>query len=554
MLLSLSLKNFVIVEQLNLDFQSGFTVLTGETGAGKSITLDALGLLMGDKASADQVRSGTKEAQLSALFDLTQLPDVQKQLQGQGLLSEGETELSVRRTLDHSGKSRSFINNQTATLAQLKALGEELIDIHGQNAHQSLNREATQRQLLDAFAQASIQAKTVKTLFQNWQEAKTAYETAQHFAEQMQIEKERLNWQINELSELNPIEHEWDTLNQQHKNMAHSVELIETATWIQNVLDEGEQNLLKTIHQIQHKLSGLADIHPSFSQSLQTIESVEAELNDITYTMRDVANSIESDPAQFNLIEDRMQQITSLAKKYRTEPEDLYKKLNELKTQAQQLEESTDLEQLHLTVDKNYQAYLAEATTLSNMRQKAAAQLAKKTTEQMQYMAMSGAQFAVILTPYQEPHASGLEQVSYQVALNQGSSLKPLNKVASGGELSRISLSLQVVMSQFTRVPTLIFDEVDAGIGGRVAQMVGKLLHDLGKHYQVLAITHLPQVASCGEHHWQVSKYSKEGQTFSQIKVLNNNERVDEIARMLGGEVITETTKEHAKEMLHSIK
>ncbi len=550
MLLSLSLKNFVIVDKLNLDFQSGFTVLTGETGAGKSVTLDALGLLMGDKASTDQIRSGEKEAQLSALFDLTALPHLQQQMQESGLLAEHETQLSIRRTIDVSGRSRNFINDQSVTVSQLKELGEQLIDIHGQNTHQSLNKETTQRQLLDAFAHASPLAKSVKLAYQQWQNAQKTYESARQLSEQTQIEQERLQWQINELSELNLGVDEWLSLNQNQNSLAHSVELIEAATWIEENVSENEHNILKIVHQCQQKLSTLAAIHPNFAQSLDIIHSVEAELTEVAHNMREVSRNTDTDPAELIRTEERMQQIAGLAKKYRIEPENLSEKLSELVHEAKTLEDKADIATLQAVVEQSWQHYLTLTGELTQKRKEAAQSLSVQTTEQMQSLAMNGAQFTVQLSPAATPMASGMEHISYQVAMNQGSVLRPLNKVASGGELSRISLALQVVMSQYTLVPMLIFDEVDAGIGGRVAQVVGKLLRQLGERYQILSITHLPQVAACGEHHWQVSKQVIKGQTLSTIGILNTDQRIHEIARMLAGEEITETTTEHAKEML----
>ena len=550
MLLSLSLKHFVIVDELHLDLQSGFTVLTGETGAGKSITLDALGLLMGDKASVELVRHGQKEAQLSALFDLSTLPHIQQSLQQQGLLGADETELSIRRTIDISGRSRNFINQQAVTVGQLKELGEQLIDIHGQNTHQSLNREATQRQLLDAFAHANDLAKSVREAFGAWQQAQQQYEQATTLAQQLLIEQQRLEWQINELCELASVAGEWEQLTQIQNSLAHSVELIETASWVEQVLNENEQNLLKTLYQCQQKLAPLADIHPDFAQSLEIMHSVEAELTEVTHNMRNVSRNIDSDPQELERIESRMQQLAAMAKKYQCQPEELPSKLEQLQQAIEQVQDSADTEKLQQLVESCWQSYLSLSKTLSEKRQKAAQQLSVQTTEQMQFLSMAGATFKVVLETADKPMASGLEHISYQVAMNQGSSLRPLSKVASGGELSRISLSLQVVMSQFTQVPVLVFDEVDTGVGGRVAQMVGQLLQQLGQRYQVLAVTHLPQVAACGEHHWQVKKEEVDGLTSSTIAVLNEQERVEEIARMLGGAEITATTREHAKEML----
>ena len=550
MLLSLSLRDFVIVDTLDLNFESGFTVLTGETGAGKSIILDALGLLMGDKAEAALVRYGAKEANLSALFDIDALPRLQEQLQEQGLLSAGETELSIRRVLDASGKSRSFINSSAVTLGQLKTIGEALIDIHGQNTHQSLNREATQRHLLDAFASALDLAKDVKQAFVVWQNARVALSEAATKSEQLEVEQERLNWQINELSELNLSDSEWAELSQNHHTLAHAAELLEAAYFVENTLVEDQQNILKSITQCQHRLSHLLSVYPEFNQSIELLNSVEVELGEVSHNMRAVINEVEVDPAELAKADARINELMSMARKYRLEVEELPEKLKSLKEELSQLEAATNLEALQAAVKETEAAYMVLAKELSAKRATAAKKLSAETTKHMQELAMSGATFDVSLLENTSPQSHGLESISYQVAANQGVPLRPINKVASGGELSRISLAIQVVVSQYTEVPTLIFDEVDAGIGGRVAQIVGKLLRTLGARYQVLAITHLPQVAACGQQHWQVSKKVENQQTISRIQVLDEVLRVDEIARMLGGEVLTDTTKAHARELL----
>lgn len=552
MLLSLSLRDFVIVDTLDLNFESGFTVLTGETGAGKSIILDALGLLMGDKAEASLVRYGAKEANLSALFDIEALPLLQEQLQEQGLLMAGETELSIRRVLDASGKSRSFINSSAVTLGQLKMIGEALIDIHGQNTHQSLNREATQRHLLDAFASALDLAKDVKHAFTAWQNARVALSEAATKSEQLEVEQERLNWQINELSELNLSDSEWIELSQNHHTLAHAAELLDTAYFVENTLVEDQQNILKSITQCQHRLSHLVTVYPEFNQSIELLNSIEVELGEVSHNMRSVINEVEVDPAELAKADARINELMSMARKYRLEVEELPEKLKSLKEELSQLEAATNLEALQAAVKETEAAYMVLAKELSTKRATAAKKLSTETTKHMQELAMSGATFDVSLLENTQPQSYGLESISYQVAANQGVPLRPINKVASGGELSRISLAIQVVVSQYTEVPTLIFDEVDAGIGGRVAQIVGKLLRTLGARYQVLAITHLPQVAACGQQHWQVSKKVENQQTISRIQVLDEALRVDEIARMLGGEVLTDTTKAHARELLQT--
>ncbi|WP_107878975.1 DNA repair protein RecN [Neisseria animaloris] len=548
MLLALSLRDFVIVEKLNLNFQSGFTVLTGETGAGKSITLDAIGLLLGDKADYGQIRTGAKEAQLSALFDISALPDLQNQLREQGLLEEGSEELSIRRIIDAKGKSRSFINNQAATLTQLKAVGEQLIDIHGQNSHHSLNQESAQRNLLDAFAGSLPQAEAVKQHYQRWNNTRKALNEAQNQAENIAIERERLEWQFNELNRLEPKSGEWENLSQTHGSLAHAADLLQAAEQTGEYID-GDNGMQRQLYRCRKLLENLQNIEPRFAESLNMLASIEAELGEISTNMRDVANRVEIDPEELAEQERRMGELMGMARKYRVEPEELPAKLRELNEQLQTLHAAADIAALEAAVAQSEAEYMEAAQKLSEQRRQAAAKLGRETTEHMQHLAMKGAQFHIELLP-SAPAAHGLEHVQYQVSANKGSLLRPLNKVASGGELARISLSIQVVTSQYTHVPTLIFDEVDTGIGGSVAETVGRALHSLGKQHQVLAVTHLPQVAACGENHWQVRKHSEGEQTVSEINVLDDTLRIEEIARMLGGETITDTTRNHAAELL----
>lgn len=548
MLLALSLQNFVIVEKLNLNFQNGFTVLTGETGAGKSITLDAIALLLGDKADYSQIRTGANEAQLSALFDISEHPALQAELREQGLLDDDSTELAIRRTIDIKGKSRSYINNQAATLAQLKHIGSQLIDIHGQNAHQSLNQEAAQRQLLDAFSGSLKLVEQTQAAYQTWQSAQQALNEAQTQAEHIAIERERLEWQYNELDQLAPEAGEWESLNQSHDSLANAAELLQAASEVQDYIDN-DNGIARQISRSQRTLGKLAHIEPRFAESLEMLDSIEAELSEISRNLGDVLSDIEINPHELQAKEERIGDLMSTARKYRIEPEELPNKLAEIQAALQQLEAAADIEALQKNVAQAQDAYMQIAQQLSSARHKAASKLAHETTEHMQTLAMKGAKFHIELQP-SSPTAHGLEHIQYQVAANKGTPLRALNKVASGGELARISLSIQVVTSQYTQVPTLIFDEVDTGIGGGVAETVGRALRTLGKQHQVLAITHLPQVAACGEHHWQVAKHSEGEQTVSEISVLDDSTRVNEIARMLGGEKITDTTRQHAAEML----
>lgn len=548
MLLALSLRDFVIVDELNLSFQSGFTVLTGETGAGKSITLDALGLLLGDKADYGQIRHGAKEAQLSALFDVSDVPQAQSLLQEQGLLDAQETQLSIRRTIDVKGKSRSFINNQAVTLGQLRQIGELLIDIHGQNAHHSLNSEAAQRVLLDAFAGADKEVARVREAYQRWQEAERELEKAQTQADSLNIERERLQWRLDELSALNVQENEWETLSQSHDALVHAADIIHTSASVEEILN-GDDGLQSRLFHCRQQLAALIKAAPAFADSVTLLESVEAELSEVSAYLREASASVETDENLLAQQGQRMQELMSMARKYRLEPPQLPEELARVESALNELEAAADIEALRARVAERENEYMQVAQQLSARRHQAAAKLAKQTTVHMQNLAMQGARFHIELLSA-SPSLHGLEQVQYQVAANQGTPLRAMSKVASGGELARISLALQMVTSQYNEVPTLIFDEVDTGIGGAVADVVGHALRSLGQNRQILAVTHLPQVAACGQQHWQVRKHSTKGQTVSEIKVLTADSRIDEIARMLGGETITDTTRNHAREML----
>ena len=548
MLLALSLRDFVLVDTLNLNFQPGFTVLTGETGAGKSITLDALGLLLGNKADYGQIRHGAAEAQLSALFDVADLPELRADLQEQGLLAADDTELSIRRVIDVKGKSRSFINNQAATLTQLKQIGGQLIDIHGQNEHQRLGSEAAQRELLDAFAAAAPEAAAVRQSWQAWQQAQQQWEAARNQADTLALERERLQWQFDELSALGLHTGEWEEISHSHDLLAHAAELMQAAEAVGEIVD-GDDGLQSQVYRCQQWLQPLLKVAPQFADSLALLDSIEAELSEVSANMRTAVAHVEMDENLLAQQEERLQTLMSTARKYRIEPAELPAKQQEIEHALAELAAAADLDALAANTAKAEAAYHTAAAALSAKRSSAAQRLAAETAAHMQELAMRGAQFHIQLSPA-APSVHGTEQVQYQVAANKGSPLRAMSKVASGGELARISLALQMVTSQYTAVPMLIFDEVDSGIGGAVAEVVGKALRALGQERQVLAITHLPQVAACGEQHWQVQKSSTENSTVSRISVLADAARVDEIARMLGGETITTTTREHAREML----
>ncbi|AUH51195.1 DNA repair protein RecN [Chromobacterium sp. ATCC 53434] len=549
MLLSLTVKDFVIVDSIALDFAAGFTVLTGETGAGKSIMLDALGLLLGDRAEGAQVREGAERAEITAEFSLERRPEVEAWLAGNELAGD-EGVLLLRRLVDRGGRSKSFVNGQAATLAQLKQLGEFLVDIHGQHAHQSLMKSETQRQLLDAYAGSTALARDTHKVWQEWQAARQARQDAERLSRESEVERERLTWQIGELSELNLQPDEWNTLSQNHTRLSHSAELVQSAELAVDMLSEQDNSCLTQLAHVQNRLSKLANLDPRLADTLSLLDSVDAELREVVYSLRDYASDIDQDPSQLAEMERRLDLLMSAARKYRVQPADLADKLADWQQQLAALEASVDVEALSVAEAASLARYRTLAEALSGKRRQAASELSERIGKEMQRLAMGGARFAIELSALAEPGAHGMESIEYLVAANAGTSLRPLAKVASGGELSRISLAMQVVISQVASVPTLIFDEVDVGIGGRVAEVIGHMLRELGQRYQVLCITHLPQVASCGRHHWQVSKREQKGQVLSRIAPLDAEQRVLEIARMLGGAELTQTTREHAAEML----
>ncbi|QZA79764.1 DNA repair protein RecN [Deefgea piscis] len=549
MLAALHLRDFVIVRELDLDFQAGLTVLTGETGAGKSILIDALGLLLGDRSDAGVVRHGAERAELSAEFMCEALSGVTAWLIEQGL-SEDCAPLIIRRVIDANGKSRSFINGSPVTLSQLKGIGEFLVDIHGQHAHQSLLRHDAQRDLLDAYAGTTQVARDTAKKYQIWHTLAQQLNDAEQNAERFETERERLQWQIDEVAALNMQDGEWPELQLDHKRLHHAAGLIDGVQEGLIALSDGDDNCQSWLATAAHRLSQLADFDPSINDTLELIAGAEAQLAESVSALRLYADRLELDPERLSEVESRLDAIYKMGRKYRIDPSQLLPQLQEWQARLAELGGAEGLDALRKQVLAAESGYRKLATSLSKSRVSAAKKLSELVTEQMQVLALSGSRCEVVLQPLAHPAAYGLEQVELQVANHPASPLRAMAKVASGGELSRISLALQVVTSQVANVPTLIFDEVDVGIGGRVAEIVGRLLSELGQSRQVLCITHLPQVAACGVQHLQVAKQQGKEGVVSSIELLSHEARIEEIARMLGGLDITETTRQHAAEML----
>ncbi|MFT4434045.1 DNA repair protein RecN [Caballeronia sp. 15715] len=549
MLRHLSIRDFVIVAALDLEFERGFTVFSGETGAGKSILIDALALTLGARADASIVRAGEARADITAEFSIH--AQVSRWLDEHALAIGDADTVMLRRVVDSTGRSRAFINGTPATLVQLRELSEMLVDIHGQHAHQLLMRPDAQRELFDTHAGLLDSAQKVARAHRVWRDATHAVELAQNRDRELQLERERLAWQLSELDKLAPQLGEWEDVSAEHHRLSHSASLIDGVQGALNALSESDEAMITQLSAIVSKLRGLVDIDPALADVLASLEPAEIQLQEASYSLSHYAQRLELDPNRLAQVEHRMEQLHSAARKFRMQPEALPEEHAERRRQLAALDAAADLDALRAAVAKAKEVYLAEATVLSKARAKAAKSLGKAVTKGMQELSMVGGSFEVALVPLAEGGANGLEQIEFRVAGHAGVILRPLAKVASGGELARISLALAVIASTASPTPTLIFDEVDTGIGGGVAEVVGRLLHQLGRDRQVLCVTHLPQVAARGDHHFQVAKAGDStGGTVSTVTPLDKSKRVEEVARMLGGLEITATTRKHAKEML----
>lgn len=548
MLLSLSIRDFVIVRQLDLEFKSGFTVLTGETGAGKSILIDALSLALGARAEGGVTRTGCDKAEISAMFDIANLPEAKAWLQQSEI--EGDVgELVLRRVMYADGRSRAFINGTPVTVQQLKDIGEQLVDIYSQNAHHSLLKLATQRQILDDFGGLNAIASEVAAKYKHWHHLHELRISLEKNAAAYADELAELRDSARELTQLAFAEDEWDALQQEHIRLSNGADLIKSGEACLEMLSESEASALTLLGQIQHKLQTMQEYDASLSEALETLDSGMIQVQEVSRFISRYIQHVDLDPSRLSEVESRIQAIHAAARKYRVPVEDLPALLTTWQTRMAELAEVEDSGALAQQEALALNEYTQLAGKLSEGRARAAAILHEKITDHMQRLSLGGGKFVVELTP-QQPNANGLEQVEFMVAGHAGVVPRPLNKVASGGELSRISLAIRVVTAQQGSVPTMIFDEVDVGIGGGVAEVVGNLLKQLGAERQVLVITHLPQVAALGQHHLRVSKSLVDEQTLSKIEPLGNPQRIEEIARMLGGLEITDTTRRHATEML----
>ena len=540
------LRDFVIVHQLELELANAYTALTGETGAGKSILIDALQLVTGARADVGLIREGAQRTEVSAEFDGT--PPVDAWLAAQGFAQDEA--LLLRRSVDLAGKSRAWVNGSPATAQQLRAVGELLLDIHGQHAWQSLTRPAAVRALLDAYAGQSTA--TLSRHWQAWQDARRQHAQALAAQNSLQDQRDKLLWQLGEVDKLQPQADEWDSLNTEHARLSNGQALLDAAQGALDALDGDDDGALSRLNKACSALEPQQGIESRFGEPVQMLNAALAQAEESVRTLRAYLRHVDLDPLRLQALDERMALWVSLARRYKQPPANLYATWQQWKQQLAQLDAASDLDALQASVEAAGAAYEAEARTISKARAKAAPLLAQAITAAMQELGMRGGQFAVALERAPQAMESGWEEVQFLVAGHAGSTPRPVGKVASGGELSRIALAIAVTTSQLGSTPTLVFDEVDSGIGGAVAHTVGRLMHRLGADRQVLAVTHLPQVAACANQHLVVAKSTLADGPHSSVTSVEDDARVQEIARMLGGETMTPTTLAHAREMLRA--
>lgn len=547
MLLRLIVRDFVIVDRIELEFGGGFGALTGETGAGKSILVDALSLALGERADASVVRSGAERAEISAEFDVVSGSALESWLRA----GDFDTDVCLlRRVIDSAGRSRAYVNGAAATLGQLREVADFLADIHGQNAHHSLLRGDAQRDLLDTHAGAQTLARDVATAWTAWRTAREARHAAEKDVEASVRERELLEWQVRELVALGFAIDGWQETEQEHRRLGNANALLEGAGMALAALEEGEAASLPILQHAGARLAELTSFDPALGEAAQLFETALIQLEESALALRRYQDRLELDPARLGELDSRIDAVTQMARKHRVTPEELPALQESLQVRLAELALRADPAALAERERKAEAAFRESGKKLSALRTKTSRVLSTAVTAGMQELAMAGGRFEIALAPLPEGAACGLESVEFLVSANAGQPLRALAKVASGGELSRIGLALQVVASQANPAGTLIFDEVDVGIGGRVAEIVGRMLRELGKSRQVLCVTHLPQVAAQADWQWSIAKETRKGATTSTVSVLDKDARIGEIARMLGGEKITETTRRHAAEML----
>jgi len=551
MLVQISIRNFAIVEALEVEPGPGFTALTGETGAGKSILIDALALALGDRADAEIVRTGADRAEITAEFGIEARVRLARWLEDHALEGDGDRVL-LRRIIERSGRSRAFINGRSATLVQLRELGEQLVDIHGQHAHQSLTRADTQRDILDDHAGLDAACKAVATAWHDWQQFVRQREA---FAEQSvarDAERARLAWTVEELQRIAPLAGEWDALADEHTRLSHAASLIDGAGGVLDALAETDGAAVEQVGALAAKLRALLQYDTRLQEAIDALDAAEVQLQEAASALRHYRDRVELDPGRLKAVEQRVDAMHGAARKLRVRPEELPALLERSAARLAELDKLADAAGLEREEAAARTRYREAAAILTKGRRQAATKLARDVSAVMKELALGVAKFELGFEPVEGGSAHGDERVDFLVTTNVGMPARPIAKVASGGELSRIGLAIQVVTSKASAVPTMIFDEVDAGIGGAVAEIVGRKLASLGQRRQVLCVTHLPQVAAQAAHQWSIVKAESKGQIRNRVNVLDEKGRIEELARMLGGTEITAVTRKHAAEMLAS--
>ena len=550
MLVHLQIRDFAIIDYLELDFTAGMSAITGETGAGKSIAVDALSLLLGDRADSSVIRHGADYAELCAIFDIRALAQVREWLQAHDLLIDEECQL--RRVISSQGRSRNYINGSLQPLSLLRELGEWLADIHSQHEHQSLLRREVQRQLLDDFGGHTELCQQVSTHYQRWRELDQRLRYLSEGAAEREAKLDLLRYQLQELQELALSDDEPRQLAEEHRRLANSGRLLAVT---QNTLDqlyENEQHALQTrLSRLAGELNNLLDLDPRLRPIAELLGNAIVHIEEASHELRAYCQHSEQDPERLQWLEERLATLHRLARKHHCSPEQLAQRLQDLSQELAQLDGADwDVETLTRKTEAAEADYRGVAAQLSQQRAQTARRLSTQISASMHTLGMQGGVFQVALTASPQATAYGLEQIEFQVSANPGQPPRALAKVASGGELSRISLALQMIAANSTAIPTLIFDEVDTGIGGSVAETVGRLLRQLGQQRQIICVTHLPQVAAQAHQHWRVSKTAGHASVRTRVDALTGAQRIEELARMLGGSKMTEKTLAHAREMI----
>ncbi|MEJ2629996.1 MAG: DNA repair protein RecN [Acidihalobacter sp.] len=552
MLTHILIRDFAIIDRLELDLEGGMTALTGETGAGKSILVDAIGLVLGDRADSSVVRAGRERAEISATLDLADVPDAQTWLAERDL-DTGE-ECVVRRVIGQDGRSRAYLNGSPATLQMLRELGEQLVSIHGQHAHQVLGHRDHQRDILDLQAGHADALLTLAGQFRAWQRLRERLDAMSLADDQRQERLDFLTFQVDELQTAAPVAGEFAELSEQHERLAHAGQLLENVQQTHSLLFDGEPDVHSLLTQALGALEEAGRHDAALGASVELLRNAQIEIDEAAGELRHYLDGLQLDPERLDAVETRIAQLQSLARKHRCEPEELAGRLNELSAELDGLAHA-DARRIELAaeLETSEATWRTQADAISAARRNSAATLERSVTEAMQTLGMEGGRFSVEVTstPDGPPTAHGCDRIEFKVSANPGQPQQALAKVASGGELSRISLAIQLAATHDKRIPTLIFDEVDSGIGGGVAEVVGRMLRSLGSRHQVLCVTHLPQVAAQAHHHLAVSKVKGSNSTQTQIlRLAEPATRIEELARMLGGMRMTEQTRAHAKEML----